>query len=379
MPTPSSRRAGISTRLRAQLIGYGVAVGSVLAVWLVRAYLDPLIGSQAPFVMFALSVVLASVVGGLGPGIVAVVLSSVVICGFFFGAGRGFGIADIGEVLALTLYVLQGACIALLGESRLRTMAILRAERAELAARVEERTRELSVVNVQLMRSNRELESFASIASHDLQEPLRKILAFGDRLKMQAGPALEAGAADSLARMLNAASRMQGLISDLLSFARVGSRVQAFTTVRLDTVVSEVLVDLESRIADADGNVQCGPLPEIEADALQMRQLFQNLLANALKFRRPDVPPVVQIEGRVQDGQVMIEVTDNGIGFEPQHAERIFGIFQRLHGRGTYDGTGIGLAICRRIIERHHGSLTAAGRPGEGATFSITLPLEQPA
>ena len=128
---------------------------------------------------------------------------------------------------------------------------------------MEERTRELSVANVQLMRSNRELESFASIASHDLQEPLREILAFGDRLKMQAGPALEAGAADSLARMLNAASRMQGLISDLLSFARVGSRVQAFTTVRLDTVVSEVLVDLESRIADADGKVQCGPLPEI--------------------------------------------------------------------------------------------------------------------
>jgi light-regulated signal transduction histidine kinase (bacteriophytochrome) len=217
------------------------------------------------------------------------------------------------------------------------------------------------------------------VASHDLQEPLRKILAFGDRLRMQLGDSLEAAPADSLGRMLNAAARMQGLINDVLSFARVGSRTQNFVTVPLAGIVTDVLVDLETRIAEAQATVRFDGLPEIQADPLQMRQLFQNLLANALKFRRPDVAPLISIDGSIVEDRAMIEISDNGIGFEPQHAERIFGIFQRLHSRAAYEGTGIGLAICRRIVERHHGSVTATGRPGEGATFVVSLPLEQPA
>ena len=357
--------------------GYVSAVVSVLVVWGTRSAMEFVINGQAPFVMFALSVVVASTIGGFGPGMVAVVLSIGVNYAFFLGpAGVGRG-GSPAELLAMTLFFVQGIGISLLGGSRRRTVAALRAERAELSVRVEERTRELSSANEQLTRSNRELESFASVASHDLQEPLRKILAFGDRLKTQAGSALGADAADSLSRMQNAARRMQTLINDLLTFSRVGSRAQSVVRVRLDAIVTDVLVDLETRLEEASGRVTFEGLPEIEADPLQMRQLFQNLIANGIKFHRPGVAPVVRIVGTVDGGQVMIDVIDNGIGFEPQFEERIFGIFQRLHGRAAYEGTGIGLAVCRRIAERHGGSITAFGRPGEGATFSIRLPLEQ--
>jgi signal transduction histidine kinase len=361
------------------VLWYVVAVAAVAATWGLRILFEPIIGSQAPFITFAFSVVLASVVGGFGPGLLAVILSTALIDYSFLQPLGSLLVDNPSEMMALTLYLLQGVAISLLGGSRRTTLVRLENERAELASRVRERTRELSIANEQLTRSNRELESFASVASHDLQEPLRKILAFGDRLRMQTGGSLDPAAADSLTRMLNAATRMQTLINDLLAFARVGSRAQDFVRVNLDAILTDVLVDLESRISDAGGTVHFEPMPEIEADPLQMRQLFQNLLSNALKFRRPGVPPVVRIRSHADDGRAIIEIEDNGIGFEAQYAERIFGIFQRLHGRGAYEGTGIGLAICRRIVERHHGSISASGRLGEGAMFRVTLPMEQPA
>ncbi len=361
------------------VLWYLVAVAGVAAIWGLRLLFAPVVGMQAPFVTFAFSVVVASVVGGFGPGLVSVVLSTAVINYSFLQPLGSLLVASPSEMVALTLYMVQGIAISLLGGSRRHTVLRLQRERAELASRVLARTRELSLANEQLTRSNRELESFASVASHDLQEPLRKILAFGDRLRTQAAGALNPAAADSLARMLNAATRMQTLINDLLSFARVGSRAQEFVTVRLDAIVTDVLVDLESRISEVGATVHFESMPEIEADPLQMRQLFQNLISNALKFRRQGVPPVIGIRSREDDGRAIIEVADNGIGFEEQYADRIFGIFQRLHGRGAYEGTGIGLAICRRIVERHHGSISASGRLGEGATFRVTLPMEQPA
>jgi signal transduction histidine kinase len=361
------------------VLWYVVAVGTVAAIWGLRILFEPVIGTQAPFVTFAFSAVLASIVGGFGPGLVSVILSTGLISYSFMQPVGSFAVANPPEMVALTLYMLQGIAISLMGGSRRTTVLRLQSERAELASRVAERTRELSLANEQLTRSNRELESFASVASHDLQEPLRKILAFGDRLRTQTAGALDPAAADSLTRMLNAATRMQTLINDLLAFARVGSRAQEFVRVKLDAILTDVLVDLESRISDAGGTVHFEPLPEVEADPLQMRQLFQNVISNALKFRRPGVAPAVRIRSQQDDGRAIIEIADNGIGFEEQYAERIFGIFQRLHGRGAYEGTGIGLAICRRIVERHHGSISASGRLGEGATFRITLPMEQPA
>jgi len=249
--------------------------------------------------------------------------------------------------------------------------------------------------NRDLARSNRELEQFASVASHDLQEPLRKIRTFGDRLKSVDGAALSPAGADYLDRMQHAAARMQVLINDLLAYARVSAAPPSAVPVDLAALTRAVLADLETQVARSGGRVAVGPLPTIEGDPLRLRQLLQNLISNALKFRRPESPPVVTIAAILcpsenaeaeEAGPAMgvapaawlhLTVRDNGIGFEPRHAERIFEVFKRLHGRGAYEGTGIGLALCRQIAERHGGHITATGVPGQGATLHVTLPLHQ--
>ena len=232
-----------------------------------------------------------------------------------------------------------------------------------------------------LERSNRELQDFASIASHDLQEPLRKIEAFGDRLKAKCADDLGDIGRTYVDRMQDAATRMRCLINDLLSYSRVTTNARPFVPVDLGRIAAEVMSDLQVTIEQADARIELGELPVVEADPTQMRQLLQNLLSNALKFRRPGVPPVVHIGGRLRvhedaDRLPLCEVTvaDNGIGFKPDHARRIFGIFQRLNGREEYPGTGIGLATCRKILERHGGAITASGQPGKGATFVFILP-----
>ena len=241
-----------------------------------------------------------------------------------------------------------------------------------------------------LERNNRELEMFAYMASHDLQEPLRKIQAFGERLHMLGGSSLNEQGQDYLRRMINAANRMQNLIQDLLAYSRVTTMTQPFAPVNLNKVAQSVCSDLEIAIGDAHAQIEVAPLGTVDADETQMRQLFQNLISNAVKFHAQDRTPIIRISGRTLDAaqnglernnsklkQYEIVVADNGIGFEDQYAERIFRMFQRLHGRSEYEGTGIGLAICQKIAERHHGTIVAHGIPGEGATFVITLPIYQ--
>jgi PAS domain S-box-containing protein len=234
----------------------------------------------------------------------------------------------------------------------------------------------------ELSRSNEELQEFAFVASHDLQEPLRKIKTFSDRLKASCGDAFNQQERDYLERMQNAARRMQTLIEDLLSLSRVTTRAQPFVAVDLLQVTQEVLSDLEISIQQTGAVIEIGELPNIEADPLQMRQLLQNLIGNALKFHRKEVEPVVKIYSQllsepedVSAEQCQIIVEDNGIGFNEKYLDRIFNVFQRLHGRSEYDGTGIGLAICRKIVERHQGSITARSEPGQGAKFIVALPI----
>lgn len=249
----------------------------------------------------------------------------------------------------------------------------------------------------ELARSNRELEQFAFVASHDLQEPLRKIQAFGDRLKAKCETVQLEDGRDYLERMQNAAARMQNLINDLLTFSRVLSSSQPFVPVDLGSVTREVLGDLEHRIEKTQAKIEVGNLPTVEADATQMRQLLQNLIGNALKFQPPGAIPAIKIEAEVVNREQMgqdaslpalpaaspddqfcvLRVQDNGIGFEEQYLEKVFAVFQRLHGRSEYEGTGVGLAVCRRITERHGGLITARSKPGEGATFIVILPLMQ--
>lgn len=239
-----------------------------------------------------------------------------------------------------------------------------------------------------LSQSNRELQDFASVASHDLQEPLRKIQAFGDRLRRKCEAQLSDDGNDYLERMLNAAHRMQTLINDLLTFSRVTTKAQPFSKVDLAVVAREVLSDLEVRIEQSGGTIELSELPVIDADPLQMRQLLQNLIANALKFRKSDEPPVVKIFAQshsphadratlASSGVWQISVEDNGIGFDEKYLDRIFTVFQRLHGRNAYEGTGVGLAVCRRIVERHSGSITARSQLGRGTTFIVKLPANQ--
>ena len=286
---------------------------------------------------------------------------------------------EVGQIAKQYNGVIQSLQDA--GEKTKMLNETLEQQVAERTTVAEDRARELA-------RSNAELEQFAYAASHDLQEPLRKIQAFGDLLVSKAGDELNDKNRDYLHRIKGASSRMQDLINGLLTLSRVTTQVQPHVAVDLYDLTQGVLSDLESRIERSHGRVEVGDLPVIEADELQMRQLMQNLISNALKFQKPEQPPVVKVDGRItantNGNQQLSEaklceltVQDNGIGFDEKYADRIFGIFQRLHGRSAYEGTGIGLATCRKIVEHHGGTITARSAPGEGATFIVTLPVKQ--
>ncbi len=257
--------------------------------------------------------------------------------------------------------------------------AELRSLNETLEERVAERGAVVEARSKELARSNAELEQFASIASHDLQEPLRKIQSFGGLLMAQSREGLFPEGQDYLQRMTNAAKRMQQLINDLLAFARVTSKARPFVPVDLARVAREVVGDLEVRIRESGGRVDIGALPEVVADPTQMRQLLQNLLGNALKYCRPGQAPLVEVDASMPTDELCkIKVRDNGIGFDEKYLDRIFGPFQRLHSREQFEGTGMGLAICQKIVERHGGTITATSVPGQGSSFIVTLPLCQP-
>ena len=260
--------------------------------------------------------------------------------------------------------------IVLMGQDELNILAL---DINSMLAGLEQKTTELT-------RSNAELEQFAYTASHDLQEPLRKIQAFGDRLVQKKGPDLGEDGQLYLERIKDAANRMQNLIQDLLSYSRISTKTKPFVKVNLDKIAQEVISDLEIRIEQSDAKIELEleGLPKIEADALQMHQLLQNLIGNALKFSRDNIQLIIHVSGElIGQDKCKIIIKDNGIGFDSQYAERIFGVFQRLHGRGKFEGSGIGLSIVRKIIDKHRGSIKATGIPNQGATFTIILPAYQ--
>ncbi|MBC3787616.1 sensor histidine kinase [Spirosoma utsteinense] len=253
-----------------------------------------------------------------------------------------------------------------------------------------ENNRQQLAVNInELSRSNTELSQFAYVASHDLQEPLRKIQAFSTMLTEQYGPALDPAAQDIIRRMQGATGRMQELIRGLLAYSRLNTEKPSFRLVPLTPLINEVLGDLETTINDRQAVMNLEPLPSIRGNAIQLRQLFQNLLSNSLKFTPQDRIPLIHIHAsRLTEEQMQalypnasgtflsISVQDNGIGFEQKYADRIFNLFQRLHRRSEFAGTGIGLAVCRKVVDNHGGYLAAHSQPGLGSTFHIYLPAE---
>jgi len=223
-----------------------------------------------------------------------------------------------------------------------------------------------------LAESNAELEQFAYVASHDLQEPLRVVGSYTQLLSKRYQGRLDPKADEFIAFIVDGTGRMQRLIQDLLSFARISTRGRAFAAVNSQQVLDQTVAGLNSRIQASQAAITCDPLPMVNGDELQLGQLFQNLIGNAIKYRS-DAPPQIHVSARRNGAEWMFSVSDNGIGIEPQYKDQIFEIFQRLHGIGEYEGTGIGLAICKKIVERHRGKIWVESEPGKGSKFIFTL------
>jgi PAS domain S-box-containing protein len=226
----------------------------------------------------------------------------------------------------------------------------------------------------ELARSNHELEQFASIVSHDLQEPLRTVSSYTELLVRRYKDKLDSDANEYIDFAVSGTRRMHDLIQGLLQYARVGSRGGEYTPTPIEQVVNAALMNLSAATADANAEITVGVMPALVCDPAQLTQVFQNLISNAIKFRRPGDRPVIRISAHHEEGRWSFHVADNGIGIERKYFERIFQMFQRLHGRDEYAGTGIGLALCKKIIERHGGEMRVASEPGRGTTFSFTIP-----
>ena len=265
------------------------------------------------------------------------------------------------ETLPVYLDPLMAACAQIMDGFRERE------ERLRAEAALAEQTEALE-------RSNNELQQFAYVVSHDLQEPLRMVTSYMSLLQRRFGGALDGEAEEFIGFAVDGAERMRALIRDLLEYSRVGTRARPFVATSFDDVIDEALSNLLVRIDETGAAISRDAMPTLDADQSQMVRLFQNLIGNALKYAREDEPPAVHLSAENLDGGWVFSVRDNGIGIAPEHFNRIFGVFQRLHGRGEYEGTGIGLAICNRIVERHGGRIWVESEPGQGATFTFRLP-----
>ncbi len=264
-----------------------------------------------------------------------------------------------------------------------QALSDLEGSQADLKQRSDELERshaDLKRRSEELGRSNADLKAFASVASHELQEPLRKIQIFGDYVKRESFTQMSEKGQEYLERMQKSSLRMQSLIKNILSLSRINTQGDPFESVNLNRVMTDIVDNVGGGLDEGQVRIEVGDVPIIEADPIQMQQLFQNLIGNAIKFKHDDRPLVIRVTITQEcspDGLCQIVVEDNGIGFSPEHHERIFGMFKRLHGNKVYDGTGIGLALCQKIVERHGGTISATGQDGEGATFVLRLPIHQ--
>jgi light-regulated signal transduction histidine kinase (bacteriophytochrome) len=302
---------------------------------------------------------------------------------------------DETTALAISISMLAGVlAISPLFLAIKQAKEVLQQDKEALEIKVAERTEELRDANARLSvelderrqaelrlaqyaedlsRSNTELEQFAYVASHDLQEPLRMVASFTQLLAKRYRGKLDQDADEFIGFAVDGANRMQQLINDLLTYSRVGTRGKPLVSTDLNEVLAHAQGNLSEAIRESGALVTHSSLPTVSGDQVQLNQLFQNLLANAIKFRTA-TPVLISISAQPREGDWLVSVQDNGIGIAPEHQERIFAIFQRLHGRSEYPGTGIGLALCKKIVERHGGRIWVESAPGQGATFYFTLP-----
>lgn len=285
-------------------------------------------------------------------------------------------VVSFGAGLLINIALLYRAYKLLIryGLERDAAEAEIRSLNEDLERRVAERTSELQDANEQLKRSNEDLSRFAHVASHDLQEPLRTVASYAGLLERRHASKLEGDAGLYLKMIVSGAKRMQSQVQDLLRYSRTDAQKLRYETFNLGALLEEVKDDLAIAIQDKRAEIRSDVLPRVRADRARMLQVLENLISNALKFSKPGTPPIIEVQAGSDEKHWLITITDNGIGFEPEFGEKIFIIFQRLHSVGTYPGTGIGLAICKRIIEVHGGRIWASSEPGVGSTFSFTIP-----
>jgi PAS domain S-box-containing protein len=269
------------------------------------------------------------------------------------------------------LTALRGDDGALIGFAKITRDMTERRRNEELLRRSEEALR--SALE-DLRRANRELEDYAAFVSHDLQEPLRKMASFAELLRLHSGPAVDEKGNAYIARIVEGAERMRRLITDVLDYSRIGRAENAPGPVELDAVVADALSDLEAARQESGAELEVGRLPVVRGNRTLLTRLFQNLLSNAFKFRKEGTALKVRVEARREGGEWHVIVADNGIGFDPAHAQEILRPFRRLHDRERYPGTGLGLAGAKKIVEHHGGRLWASAEPGKGATFHVALP-----
>lgn len=367
--------------LNSKIFRYGSALVLSCGVIVLKEFHRDYLGEGTPFILVFTVIIISTFIGGFGPGIVSVIITVFFAIYFFIPPYYSIVISP-QAIIPIVASLTEGVTIVILIYYLKRYIYIQKQSNKELEKRVAERTVELNAFNVELERSNKELQDFAHIASHDLQEPLRKIQTFGNLLKTEHADTLHESGKDYLERMNHAATRMRILIDDLLLFSRVTSKANPPEEVDLNKIIQEILVDLEVRIRDLDAMIEVQNLQKVKADPSQMRQLFQNIISNSLKFHKENTKPIIKISGRFTAGikhdtlyEVVIE--DNGIGFDPKYSEKIFNIFERLHSRQEYQGTGIGLAISKKIVDRHGWGIRAESKVGEGTTFIITIPYIQ--
>ena len=389
---------------------YGFAVGCVALSLLARAALDPVLRDELPFITFFAGIAAAAWFGGLGPSLLSMALSFVAAEWFWARHGHGQFLATPRDLVVAGCYFLVASTIVIMSDAmhkarecavvrqgelerevgeRIQAEEALRAAHDELESRVRKRTAELNSAmeaqerekkalahkSMELERSNAELQQFAYIASHDLQEPLRMVANFTQLLAERYSSRLDEDGREFIAYAVGGALRMQALIQDLLAYSRVGAKGRSFEPVNCNEALGRAVSNLYASIDESAALVSHDELPVISADATQMVQVFQNLVGNGIKFKGAN-PPLVHVSAVRNADDWVFSVRDNGIGIEPRYAERIFVVFQRLHRPEDYPGTGIGLALCRKIVERHGGKIWLESQPGHGSTFFFSIPVD---